>query len=320
MHLRFFSATVLAISLLFSCQARKPQSKDIVKVSYVHRYGVPISSEDWETLGKTGEVETLLKTGIKITRAYKDGILDGRSTTTYPHSEVVKKEEVFKNGILASQQMNYTNGTPQEQVDFLDNGKRVKIWYESGAPKSIETFQKNLLVDAQYFNDKNEMDAKVENMNGIRKIRDNFGRIVTIDNIVDGKMALQTTFHPNQDPQAITPYQNDLIHGERKTFLAKGIPNTIEQWEGGKQHGVTVSFINGEKSASTVYVNGKKHGVELRYANDGKDIVEEIHWASGIKHGAMRTFLPNNKTQIEHYFRGRLVSKVMFDELEEKAR
>jgi antitoxin component YwqK of YwqJK toxin-antitoxin module len=320
MTFRVLSTTFLALSLLVSCQTSKNQDKNIIKVSYVHRYGVPITEADWSTLGKTGEIETSLKSGVRITRSYKDGVLDGKSTTTYPHSEVVQKEETFKDGLLASLQKNYTNGTPQEQVDFLKDGKVIKVWYESGTPKSVETLNSNLLSEAQYFNDKHEMDARVINLIGTRKIRDNFGRVITVDNIVNGKMALQTTFYPNQEPKAITPYKDDLIHGERKTFLSKGVPQTIEQWESGKQHGITVSFINGEKSSSAIYLNGKKQGVELRFTDNGNQVVEEIHWVSGIKHGEMRTFLPNNQTQIEYYFRGRLVSKVVFDDLEHKVR
>lgn len=316
-------ALLLALCCLVtasSCQVTKKQEKDIVNISYVHRYGVPISEKDWLSLGQTGQVETTYTSGIKVTRSYVNNLLDGKTIATFPHSETIEKEEVYKQGSLVSVLKNFPNGAPQEKVSYDSNGKHIQVWYESGNPKSVEHYKDSLLVEGQYFNNKNEMDAKVVQGNGARKVRDQFGRLLTEDTIKNGELALQTTYFPNGDPKSITPYRSSLIHGERKTFYPGGAPQTIEQWESGKQHGVSVSFINGEKSASIVYVNGKKHGVELRYAANGDKVVEEIRWVNGIKHGPMTTYLPNQQTQLEYYFRGRLVSKVVFDELSEKTR
>ena len=89
-------------------------------------------------------------------------------------------------------------------------------------------------------------------------------------------MVLSTSYHPNNTPKAVTPYENWDIQGERQTFLPGGEPNTLEQWRQGYQHGPTVVFQNGEKYSELPYVKGKRQGLEKCYRN-GDTLIEEFY-------------------------------------------
>ena len=65
--------------------------------SYRHRYGVEIPYENWQENGSTGQVVTTLKNGVVVKKNYVQGILDGDTFYTFPHSEKIEKVETYHN-------------------------------------------------------------------------------------------------------------------------------------------------------------------------------------------------------------------------------
>lgn len=288
---------------------------EVVDETYVHKYGLEVPPEDWTARGEHGKVISTLKNGVVVTKHYSGGTLEGDTTYTFPHSELVEKVETYSNGKIIKEVNYYLSGVPlQETLMKPDGSKDTKFWYENGSPKSIEQYDsEGLLTQGQYYDGRNQLEARIDNGEGIRHMRDAYGQLISKDTIQGGELTTRTTYHPNGSPNEVTPYISGVIDGERKTYFPAGEPNTVEQWVGGKQHGMTIQYRNGEKISELTYVNGTKTGIERRY-KDGEDLIGEISWKNDQKHGPLKSYIGGN-TQIEWYHQDKPVSKSKFDSL-----
>lgn len=307
------STAWLATALcLVGCYASN--NGEVVEEAYMHQYGVPLSKKDWNATGGYGKVINKRKDGVTVSQTYSNNQLHGDTTFTYPHSDTLQRIETYDQGDLARELELYSSGTPMAETAYKPNGvKIIKTWYETGTPRSVENFQDGYLVDGQYFNTKNEMESEVAQRFGRRVIRDAYGQLASNDEIEDGLMISRTTFHANGTPKEIIPYQHEMVHGKKRTFIANGEPNTIETWVNNHQNGITEMFRNGEKYAEVPFANGVKHGVEKRF-RDGHIVVEEVTWREGRRHGPNFIHLDNG-TKTDWFFEGKQVTKIMFDEL-----
>jgi antitoxin component YwqK of YwqJK toxin-antitoxin module len=287
---------------------------DVVTQSYVHKYGIEVPEKEWSGRGKNGRVVSTLKTGVVVNTNYVDGFPDGETTYTFPHSGAIEKIEKYEAGQLVMEQEMYPTGNPKRQVQyFRPNRKVITVWYENGTPHYREEFHDNKLIEADYYTLSNQVESKIDDGNGIRTNRDEFGQIISKDKFEHGQMALRTVLYPNGSPQEIIPYYKGKIHGQRKTFLPGGEPKTIEAWSDDKQEGITLVFQNGEKIAAVPYLNGIKNGVEERY-KDEHFIVEEVNWKSGKKHGPCYVYIGED-THLTWYYDGQEVSKRQYDRI-----
>lgn len=288
---------------------------DVVEETYVHRYGVPVPQQDWEARGEHGQVISRLKDGVIVTKQYNAGILEGDTTYTFPHSNLIEKVESYNNNTLTKETLYYHSGVPMQETDFAaDGSKHVKVWYENGSPKSIEDYDAaGLMTLGQYLDGRNQLEARIDNGEGVRHMRDAYGQLLSKDTIQGGVMTTRTTYHQNGSPKEIIPYSNGIVDGELKTFLPGGEPNTIEQWVSGKQHGITTQYQNGEKVSESTYVSGVKTGIERRYHN-GDEMISEIMWKNNLQHGPTVSYV-GATPHTEWYHQGKPVSKAKFDSL-----
>jgi antitoxin component YwqK of YwqJK toxin-antitoxin module len=302
-----------AIALTASC-ARQSCDNNVLDETYVHRYGVAVPPEFWEQSGEHGSVISTMADGVVITRSYCSGLLDGETTYSFPHSSQIQKKEFYTQGTMTKIVEFYFDGTPQIEtnLDAPSPGmKAVATWYLSGTPRSVEQFSGDRLYIAEYYTPNNQRDAWVENYQGTRLVRDDYGQLISTDTIDDGLLASRTTYHPNGSPKELVPYENGVISGERRTYHPAGEPNTVEQWSAGNQDGVTVIYLHGEKYAEVPFVNGKRQGVESRY-RDGTQLVQEITWDNDYMHGPATTYV-GDITKNEWYYRGTAMSKTDYD-------
>lgn len=303
------------LTLFFaSCQQtdRYSSAPEIVEETYMHRYGVPVSQEDWSASGNHGQIVSTLDNGVVVTKSYNSGILDGDATYSYPHSSSVEKAENYMNGILQKETSYYISGAlKQETIYNTPQNRTVTTWYESGSPKSKEQFQGNLLFQGVYYGQNSQVDSQVANYSGVRTRRDDYGQLVSVDTVDKGLMTLRTTYHQNGAPKDVIPYANGVVHGKVKTYFPAGEPRTVEDWQHGLQSGQTIVYLNGEKVGDSTYLEGKKQGVEHRY-RDGKTVVQEISWANGQKHGPSTTYV-GNVTKTEWYWEDKQISKGNYD-------
>lgn len=312
-----FAVTALTFS---GCQTQERyySAPEIVDETYVHRYGVPVSPEDWSASGNYGQIVSTLANGVVVTKSYQAGVLDGDTTYSYPHSSAIEKVESYMNGVLQKESVYYISGAPkQETIYHNPQNRTVTSWYESGITKSKEDFQGNLLFQASYYGQNNQIESQVVNYNGTRTRRDDYGLLVSVDTIDKGQQTLRTTYHQNGSPKEVIPYANNQVHGLVKTYLPAGEPLTVEEWSHGIQSGKTTEFFNGEKAADSTYVNGQKHGIEKRY-RDGHQVVQEISWVDGQKHGPANSFI-GNVSKTDWYWQDKPVSKPNYDMLNGQA-
>lgn len=305
----------IAVALMMTgCQNRRQAIfTDVITETYIHKYGVEVPPNDWNQRGKDGQIVMAKKDGVTVTQTYDSGILHGPTSSTFPHSSSVEKVETYVQGNITKEVKHYRSGPPMQETQFKTEGeKHITTWYENGTPKSVEEHDdEGLLVKGEYYNTSHQIEAQVDNKNGIRIIRNQYGLVVSKDTIQDGVMSVRTTFHYNGNPKEIAPYKNGIVDGMRRTFLPDGEPNTQEQWENGRPNGTTIVFQNGEKAAEIPYVNGKKNGIEHHF-RDGHIIVEEIAWQNDLQDGPKTTYV-GEIASTEWYFEGQPVSKANFD-------
>lgn len=315
MKLPRFLFILILLGVATSCQSHRECCDEVV-FETVHRYGVPLEPEDWSSRGQHGQVASLRKDGVAVTRSYEAGILHGECSYSFPHRNVIQKKEIYDQGILKQEFAHYPNGFPQKQIVY-ESPKRqsVTAWFESGAPHSREEVENGDLVCGEYYSVDQQLDSRVEGGNGLRTLRDGQGMLQSVDTIENGQIALRTTYHPNGIPATVTPYVNGDIEGERRTYLSGGEPATIETWTGNIQHGTTDVFEYGEKLAEVPYANGYREGIERRYRDGGQSVAQEFTWVNGQKHGPSYSYM-GNTSQTDWYFRDRQVSnKATFDML-----
>lgn len=299
--------------LVVGCQEQRYyEPEDVVQENYVHKYGVDVPQEDWNSRGQSGKVVSTLKNGVVVEKTYDNGVLEGQCTYTFPHSSQIETYETYERGNCVRQLTNYSSGAPKQQTIFGVRGtKQVTTWFDGGNPQAVEEYKKDVVVNGQYFNRQNQLESQVDNGDGIRTMRDRYGQLNASDTMQGGVTVSRTVFHPNGLPSEILPFNDGVVEGVRRTFNPDGSPATVETWSDGVQHGQTVEFHNGEKSAEVTYYNGAKHGTEVRY-RDGSERISESQYVNGQKHGQSNTYVGDN-AKTEWYFQDRLVSKKEFD-------
>lgn len=300
--------------VLGGCVQNRDVSQAAIAETYVHKYGLAVEKSDWEERGQDGRIVSTRKDGVLVNRNYSGGQLHGDSTFSFPNSDVIAKIESYDQGTLVAEQENYPCGTPMRERQVLLGSESLEThWYATGTPRCRETWRGELLVAAEYFTPSNKLEGRVEGGEGHRIGRNSEGELLSEDTISKGLMTRRTMLYANGQPESITTYVGGKEHGERRTYLPGGVPNTIETWANGELNGLTTVFANGEKKSEIPFEHGRRHGIERRYGSDGAP-VEEISWLRDVRHGADQFLVDGDRT-IDWYHHGQLVSKAIFDRL-----
>jgi antitoxin component YwqK of YwqJK toxin-antitoxin module len=290
---------------------------EIVEETYVHKYGVSVPSEDWKERGEEGQVIATLKNGVVVTKNYVKGRLEGECTYTFPYNKQVQRVEIYRSNVLVSEGAFYPSGAPMQEIHFAPNGAKTRLmWYENGSPMSREEYDAEAqIAKGDYYDVHHNQDSKVMDYEGTRTLRDRYGILISQDAINNGRMAERITFHSNGTPKEIIPYEEETVNGNYKRFYPDGEPQAIEEWQDGRQHGLTILFENGEKIAEVTYANGMKTGLERRF-REGSEITQEIYWLNNQRHGQCTTYL-GRAPQVEWYYKGEPVTRGNFEVLSE---
>lgn len=301
----------LLLGCLTGCQMH--QESDVVVKKYVHRYGVEVPPDEWVEQGKSGQVVEVLQNGVTMTSSYRDGVLDGTVTYSFPHRSNIERMSVYVNGELQRSQLFFPSGTVRAEEDRKEDGtKCCRDFYENGTLRCIENYEGERLVEGQYYNLDFALESQVATGAGKRIERDAFGQLLFVDTLENGALTLRTYQHPNNMPYMCCPYVDGKVHGTVRSYMPGGDPRSIEQWANGEQHGLTSYYADGECVGEVYYTCGKRVGVEKRFTDQGKRVVEEINWVNGEKHGPSYSYLEGTKVE-NWYFRGKKVSKNDFD-------
>lgn len=313
---RLLSITaILSISLFFNACTPMSQydssGNEIIEITYLHKYGVPMAANEWEMSGRSGQVVSTSKQGVVCTQNYYNGHLEGESIYTFPFSHDVEKVHMYSNNQLQRETIFYRGGTPKREVTFVENGHDVREWFETGSVKSNEWYNGEKLVRGSYYDIRQQHTSSIENGEGVRIVTDPYGQLISTEHYREGDLASRTTYHPNGSPNEIIPFQNGVIEGSLRTFYPGGEPKTIESWKNGVQEGITTTYEDGVMVEEIPYVNGKRHGVSRTY-REGIAVSQEVSWKDGQRYGPTHTHL-EGKVATDWYLKDSKVSKGYYD-------
>lgn len=308
--------SLVLVFMLAACARHQPQyhAEAVVEESYVHRYGVPIAPSDWTARGESGKVVSTLRNGVVVTKSYSNGVLQGETTYTFPHSEVIERVETYNQGTLF-QTLTYSRvGAPVEKITYPAPGrKQTQSWYDNGALRSEESYEQELLVKGDYYDNAHRLESKIENATGLRTQRDGTGHLSSTEKVEGGVVVLEQQFYPNGSLRQLTPYVHGQIEGTVKKYLPTGEPDVFETWVAGEQNGIAIFFEHGEKVAEVPFVRGVREGIEKRY-KDGVTVVEEITWSENEQHGPTTAYI-GQTAQTEWYYKGKPVTRFVFERM-----
>ncbi|MEI6241917.1 MAG: hypothetical protein WCP39_00740 [Chlamydiota bacterium] len=304
---------LMACIALCSCQNTEEKST-VVSQKFVHKYGFPITKNDWEQK-KEGQIITELDNGSIVTHNYVNGTLHGSTSYTYPKSTLVQKIEFYDEGTLIKTVENDEEGIPCRETAYeFDNRKVISLWDKVGTPMCMEEYENDNLVKGEYFTPNNEKESVVENGKGIRVKRNREGNLLCRDTVENGQLIFRLAYHSNGAVQSESPFDNWQLHGKQKTYASSGLPVLELQWDHGTLHGLKILFHNGKKTEEIPFVYGEKHGMEKHYDASGQ-ITAEIPWIHNVMHGKA-LFHEAETSQTQWFYKGLSVSLNKFQMME----
>jgi antitoxin component YwqK of YwqJK toxin-antitoxin module len=301
MKLKTYLTLCFLVISLSSCRNCKDDC-EVASTRFVHKYGFDVSKKEWEKRGKEGQIITTLKNGITKTCSYKNGILHGKTTITYPSSTMIQELKEYNSGTLIKQVAYELSGLPIKETIFQDDKKTVTSWNKNGIPLSIEEYKNNLLWSSKYFNDRNEIESSVTEGVGTRLKRNRENLLLSKEKIENGQTQSKSSF------------LNYDLHGVQETFSPSGNLLTHATWSYGKLDGMHLGYRNEKKYFEIPYVDGKKHGIERHFTMHG-ELSKEVHWDNNLRHGSSREH-NNDFTDVQWYWRGIAVELKRFQMLE----
>lgn len=309
-----FCITGLALT---SCHDKKKNNEEVVAKRYIHKYGYDVSQEEWETSKYPGQEVTTLRNGVTITSTYEDGVLNGPTTYTFPHSQTKQCTEYYDKGHLIKK-INYTiQGLPSSEELYLgETHLKVTTWFPSGTPQSIEEYLDGKLVNAEYCDQSNNAVARITKGEGERILRNQHHKVIGKELFKEGVLVQLERYHANGNPAEIVEYAAGQLHGDKKVFAENGEPLSIEEYFSGKKDGLCSYFQNGCKFLEIEYAEGRKEGVERHYI-DGDILVEETHWFDGKKHGPS-TIFHDGMSKTAWFYNNERVSAEKFKDLTQR--
>ena len=319
MRSSIFMGSMAFLALNTACTCTDPccdEGFEVVKQSYVHKYGVEVDPVSWNERGGHGQVVTTQKNGVTINQNYVDGVLQGDTTYSFPHSTAVEKVATYDKGTLVSETVYFRSAGQKMMTEYTPSRPDYLIitqWYENGAQRSRETFINDRIDEGYYYDMKGQVESSVTAGSGDRYERNDSGELLSSDKYVNGEVVETTYYYPHKSLKEVIPYANGTIHGMRKFYFVGGDPDRFEEWTNGRQTGTTIMFQHGEKIAEVPYVNGMKSGLEKRY-RDGEFVVEEVTWVDGKQHGPHTTYIGSEST-VDWFYNDKRMTKTQFDRM-----
>ena len=305
-----------AIALVaVGCDQNEGKGDDeVIAQRYIHKYGYDVAKDEWESKNYPGKVITTHRNGVAVSSHYEDGLMHGERTRTYPHSQTIERKEIYQRGTLAKRTNYDVRGIPTSETNFLSPSHVKTIsWYTKGTPRAVEEVVNGQLSFAEYFNDKNETESRIENGTGTRTTRSIHGELMSRE-VFDNYAAVQKeSFHTNGSPSISEFYKEGLLHGPKTVFSEYGDPLSKEQYRDGDLHGIAAYYQNGYKYLEVPYEDGEKEGIEKHYI-DGDTLAEETEYHDNRRHGPSVVFYDGVPTT-HWYYNNEKVTQPKYDEL-----
>lgn len=310
-----FSVASLCLFGVAACMqsgCARSSTEEVAKVSYYHAYGPEVAETEWKEQGSSGEVVELQKNGVEVRKEYRNGVLHGTCSWSFPYSTIVSRFEEYENGTKVSAGKNFETGVPQFQEEWTpDQHRTVRAWYDDGVPRFIEEYTGNALANGQYFTLDGDVEASVSAGTGVRVERSRLGVLLTREQLAGGEVLAHESFYPNGQLKESIAFQDGQRDGLTRRYAEHGEPVVVEQWKNDALDGPMLVFEGGNLARQVPYARGKKHGVELRFRPGTEEIVEEVTWRQDVRHGVSKTFL-QGQTIVDWYWKNGKVSEEQF--------
>lgn len=295
--------------LLGGCQCQRAD-REVLRETYVHKYGIEVPPEEWTSRGRNGEVITTRNDGVVVTTRYAKGLLQGDTTATYPHSSAIASRHSYDKGKLVAETLYYRSGGMVQLTTYQDGETEISSWYEGGEPHCIERWHDDALVSGEYYTLDHDVEGGVDDGRGLRIVRDDYGTLQRHEAFEGGYRILTTTFHSNGFPSVVTPELRGRSHGIVQRFHVDGSPESREEWQHGYRHGAALFYDHGHLIACVPYLRGKEEGVEERY-DDAGGLRTRVSWTDGARHGPTYHYVQGD-VKTEWFFHGEPVSAHSF--------
>ena len=241
---------------------KKPLYVELIK----HKKSKPLSHRTalWIDVNDWSDAILYLSNCSIYKRNYKDGKLDGKSTTWYENDQIKSKEN-YKDGKLDGKRTTwYKDGQIESEVNYKNNKKEGKetTWYENGRVKS----------ENNYKNGYKEGKFSVWYKNGQIKSENNY----TFDDI-DG---IQTSWYENGQKKSEVIYAKKEY--KKTSWYDNGQKEAEENRKDRKLDGKrTTWYKNGQIKSENNFKNGKKEGKSTTWHEDGQ-IKSENNFKNGM--------------------------------------
>lgn len=308
MKFKFF-CMLGTIAVLSSCNNKN--DSDVVSQRFVHKYGFDLSEAEWIQRDKEGQVITTLKNGITKNTSYKNGILHGPTTITFPNTNIIQEKCEYNEGMLVKKTIFELSGLPVQENAFEADGKKIiTIWDNNGVPLSMEEYNNDLLMSARYYNSQNEIEATIMEGAGTRIKRDRSSLLLSKEKVENGQIVKRTTFHPNGVVHTQCSFANYKLNGLEETFSPSGNLLSRSNWKMGKLDGIQSLYHNNKIHTEISYADGKKNGPEKEYDSFGL-VSKEINWADDQRHGPSH-YTTKDSYDMQWFWRGAPVERKKF--------
>ena len=204
---------------------------------------------------------------IKSEENYKDGKLDGKSTTWHINGQI-GSEENYKDNLRDGERATWYYSGEIKSKENYNNGKldgKRTTWYFNGQIESEENYKDNLRDGERttwYFN----------------------GQIKSEQNYKDGKKEGKfTNWNMNGQIESEGIYKDNRIDGKRTTWYSTGQIKSEETYKDNKREGRRARwYLNGQIEYEENYKNGKLDGKRVFWKRNGQ-IKSEINYQDGIR-------------------------------------
>ncbi len=304
----------LGLFLVVSC-SKNCEKCDAVAQRFIHKYGLEVSQDEWQERDKNGQIISTLNDSSVETKSYKNGVLHGMASLTFPKSNALKEKSEYIDGEIVKKTLFSFSGLPlREELYEEDSRTTITVWSSKGAPIFIEEYHGESLISGKYFSLKNQLESSIVNGKGERLKKNETGTLLSKDTFDKGSIVSRITYYPTGEVETISNFQDYDLHGPQKTFSPEGALVREANWENGELEGAEVCYRSGKIFIETPFYKGRKEGIEKEY-NRNNQIVKEVHWKKDQKHGSERVYY-KDFTDIQWFYNGVAVDLSRYNKLQ----
>ena len=285
---------------------KKPLYVELIK----HKKSKPLSHRRtalWIDVNDWSDAILYLSNCSIYKRNYKDGKLDGKSTTWYENDQIKSKEN-YKDGKLDGKRTTwYKDGQIESEVNYKNNKKEGKetTWYENGQIKSESTHNKLEGKKTSWYQSgkiKSEVNYKNNKKEGKETTWYENGRVKSENNYKNGyKEGKFSVWYDNGQIKSENNYTFDDIDGIQTSWDENGQKKS-EVIYSKKEYKKTSWYDNGQKEAEENRKDRKLDGKRTTWYKNGQ-IKSENNFKNGKKEGKSTTWHEDGQIKSENNFK-----------------